>query len=108
MVHRRTETTPARTVEGVRRAALALLVVVVVVGGVPLRARASSGSDDSYSIGNGRHNKNVVENHSPEFNRGIQHITTVNAAGSTAVQASFCKWKFRHCRISQRAFVRAR
>jgi hypothetical protein len=105
MVHRRTETTPARTVKGV---ALPLLVVVVTVGGVPLHARAAYGSDDHYSVGNGRHNKNVVENFSPEFNHGIQHVTNVNVSGNTSVQASFCKGRFRHCRFNQRTVLRSR
>jgi hypothetical protein len=102
----RTETTPARAVKGGRCVTLTLLVVVVVVGGVPLRARADSGSNDRYSVGNGRHNKNIVENHSPTFNKGIQHITNSNIYGNTTSQTSFCKGRFRHCRISQRAFMR--
>jgi hypothetical protein len=105
MVHRRTETTPARTVKGV---ALPLLVVVVIVGGMPLRARAAYGSDDHYAVGNGRHNKNVVENFSPEYNRGIKHVTNTNVSGNTAVQAASCKGRFRHCFFNQRTVVRGR
>ncbi|MGH3374164.1 MAG: hypothetical protein ACRDP6_05455 [Actinoallomurus sp.] len=88
-----------------RRVPLVLLVALMVVGGMPVRVRAALVSDGD-GIGNGRHNRNSVNVHSPEYNRGIQHITNTNVGGMNNTQASFCKWRFRHCRISQRqAFV---
>jgi hypothetical protein len=88
---------------GGRRLTLVFLVGVVVVGGVPLRARAVIG-DGGVTVGNGRHNKNSVTINSPEFNHGIQHITNTNVGGGNNTEASFCQKKFRHCRISQRQF----
>ena len=96
-----------RTGAGGRRLTLALLLAVVVVGGMPLQARAalvSGGGGGPVTTGNGKHNRNAISVNSPEENFGIQHITNTNAGGGNNTQASFCKWKFRHCRISQRQF----
>jgi hypothetical protein len=95
---------PDRTVGGVGRVTLILLVVVVIVGGVPLRAGAALVSNGDGN-GNGRYNKNSVSVNSPTYSRGIQHITNTNVSGSTNTQAAFCKKKFRHCRINQRLNV---
>jgi hypothetical protein len=57
------------------------------------------------STGNGSHNRNEVSINSPTFNHGIQHITNTNVSGSTSTQASFCKKRFRFCRIHQRMVV---
>jgi hypothetical protein len=111
MVDRRTEGPPARTAA---RVTLTLLVLVVVLGGAPLRARAGTlpgawrgtgGGDGSYTVGNGSHNKNSIANFSPENNHGIQHVTNTTVGGSTNTQASFCKWRFRHCHFKQRIVV---
>lgn len=83
-----------------------LMLVVVLTGGLmPLRARAALGSDGPTNTGNGRHNRNSVSVNSPTINHGIQHVTNTNIGGIANTQASFCKWKFRHCRISQRQKV---
>ena len=95
---------PDPTVRGVGRVTLILLVVVVIVGGMPLRAGAALVADGNGN-GNGRHNKNSISVNSPQFNHGIQHITNTNASGFAANQAAFCKRKFRHCRINQRLNV---
>lgn len=89
---------------GARRLTLVVLVAVVVVGGAPLRARAAftSGGGGGVTAGNGRHNRVSVTINSPEFNRGIQHVTNTNVGGGNNTQASFCQKRFRHCRISQR------
>lgn len=105
MSHHGSDRPPDRAVGGVGRVTLILLVVVVIVGGVPLRAGAalvSHGNGNGNGNGNGRHNKNSLSINSPQFNRGIQHITNTNASGFAANQAAFCKRKFRHCRINQR------
>jgi hypothetical protein len=88
-----------------RRVPLVLLVAVVVAGGMPLRARAALVADDFHTGKGGRHNKNYVSTNSPQFNRGIQHITNTTVGGNIITQAAFCKKKLRHCRISQRAKV---
>jgi hypothetical protein len=86
-----------------RRLVPVVLVAVVVVGGVPLRARAALTSDGGgFAVGNGRHNRISVTINSPELNRGIQHVTNTNAGGGNNTQASFCQKRFRHCRFSQR------
>jgi hypothetical protein len=77
------------------------LVAVMVVGGMPVHARAALVSDGD-GVGNGRHNRNSVTVHSPQFNRGIQHVTNTNVGGVNNTQVSFCKGRFRHCWISQR------
>jgi hypothetical protein len=109
MVDRRTEGLPTRTAT---RVTLTLLVLVVVLGGTPLRSGAGtlpawrgSGGDGSYTVGNGRHNRNFVSNFSPTNNHGIQHLTNSTVGGNTNTQAGFCKWRFRHCRIKQRIVV---
>ncbi|GAB2849996.1 hypothetical protein GCM10027176_61410 [Actinoallomurus bryophytorum] len=104
MSHHGSDGPPERTVGGAGRVTLILLVVVVIVGGVPLRAGATLVTDGSGN-GNGRNNRNSITVNSPEYNHGIQHITNTNASGITNTQASFCKKKFRHCRISQRLNV---
>jgi hypothetical protein len=100
---------PTRTARGILRVALVLLVAVVVVDGLPLTARAAlwsgGGGGGGNSTGNGRHNRNSISINSPEFNRGIQHITNTNVGGGNNTQASFCQKRFRHCRISQRQFA---
>jgi hypothetical protein len=87
-----------------RRLILGALAALVVVGGVPLRARAALVSDGGggVTVGNGRHNRNSVTISSPEFNHGIQHITNTNVGGGNNTESSFCQKRFRHCRISQR------
>ena len=79
-----------------------LVVAVMVVGGMPVRARAGV-RFDHYRTGNGRHNRNSVSVNGPTFNHGIQHVTNTNVSGNTVTQAGFCKGRFRHCRISQRS-----
>jgi hypothetical protein len=92
---------PARRLRLARTATLALLVAVVVVGGLPLRARAD-GSGDRFVAGNGKRNKTFVSSRSPEINHGIQNITNTEVDGIANTQASFCKRRFKHCRIVQR------
>jgi hypothetical protein len=103
MSHSDNDGPPDHTVSGVGRVTLVLLVVVVIVGGVPLRAGAAlvAGGGSGNGNGNGRHNRNSISVNSPEFNHGIQHITNTNASGIAANQAAFCRKKFRHCRINQ-------
>ena len=106
MSHPDNDGPPDHTVSGVGRVTLVLLVVVVIVGGVPLRAGAALVSDGGGNgNGNGKYNKNSITANSPTFNRGIQHFNNTNISGSTNTQAAFCKWKFRHCRIVQRLTV---
>lgn len=93
---------PARTLA--RRVTVALLVTVVVVGGLPLRAYADH-SGDRFITGNGKFNKNLLSVRSPDFTHGIQHIVYTDIGGITNTQASFCKRKFRHCRMVQRLNV---
>ena len=104
MVRSQPRTPPANA--RARRPTLTVLVAVVtmVVTGAPLRARAALTSDGGggVTVGNGRYNKNSVTVNSPEFNHGIQHVTNTNVGGGNNTQASFCKKRFRHCRISQR------
>lgn len=80
-----------------------LLVAVMIVGGIPVRALAVPGFD--HDVGNGRNNRNSVAVNSPEFNRGIQHVTNTNVDGNNITEASFCKWRLHHCRLSQRAKI---
>jgi hypothetical protein len=97
---------PVRTVKGALRLTLVLLVAVVVVGGVPLTARAALGFDGGGNVvGNGRHNRVALTINSPEFSHGIQHIGNENAGGGNNTQAALCKKKVRRCRISQRLFT---
>ena len=108
MSHHGSDRPPDHTVSRVGRVTLVLLVVVVIVGGVPLRAGAalvSHGNGHGNGNGNGKYNRNSISVNSPEDNHGIQHITNTNAGGIAANQASFCKRKFRHCRINQRLNV---
>ena len=84
-----------------RRVPFVLLVAVTVVTGMPVRARAALVHDGN-GVGNGRHNRNSINVHSPQFNHGIQHITNTNVGGINNIQAAFCKGRFRHCRFSQR------
>jgi hypothetical protein len=101
MVRSQPHEPPAST--GARRLTLVLLVAAVGVAGVPLRARAALVSDGGGNVvGNGRHNRVSVTVNSPEFNRGIQHVTNTNVGGGNNTQAAFCQKWFRHCRISQR------
>lgn len=105
MVHSPVRKPPARTPVLARRVTVALLVAVVVVGGLPLRAYADhshSGSGDRFITGNGKFNENLLSVKSPEFNHGIQHPTITPVGGVNNIQAAFCKRKFRHCRIVQR------
>lgn len=106
MSHHGSDRPPDRTVRGVGRVTLILLVVVVIVGGVPLRAGAAlvSGGDGNGN-GNGRYNRNSITASSPTINHGIQHFNNTNIGGNTNTQAAFCKWRFRHCRIAQRLNV---
>lgn len=92
---------PVRTLTLARRVTVALLVAVVVVGGLPLRAYADH-SADRFITGNGKFNKNLLSVRSPQTNHGIQHTTYSDIGGITSTQASFCARKFRHCRIVQR------
>ena len=104
MSHHGSDRPPDRTVRGVGRVTLILLVVVVIVGGVPLRAGAALVSDGDGN-GNGRYNRNSITAGSPTINHGIQHFNNTNIGGNTNTQAAFCKWRFRHCRIVQRLNV---
>jgi hypothetical protein len=54
--------------------------------------------------GNGRHNRNVISDHSPTHNRGYQHTNNGNAGGSNPVQNALC----RHvavCNVSQKIII---
>jgi hypothetical protein len=104
MSHHGSDRPPDPAVRGVGRITLILLVVVVIVGGVPLRAGAALVSDGDGN-GNGRYNRNSITASSPTINHGIQHFNNTNIGGNTNTQAAFCKWRFRHCRIVQRLNV---
>jgi hypothetical protein len=78
--------------------------MAVAVGGAAAHAGAAVVADGGGAsrIGNGKFNKNSISINSPEENHGIQHMTNTLAGGNANNQAGFCKWRFRHCRISQR------
>lgn len=79
---------------------VAVMAVVAVAGGTPLHARAAS-RFDHHSTGNGRHNRINITVNSPTFNHGLQSVANTNVDGNTVTQASFCKGRFRHCRLDQ-------
>jgi hypothetical protein len=91
-----------------RRVTMPLVAVMAVaaVGGTPSRAHAAS-RFDHHSTGNGRHNRISITVNSPTFNHGIQNVSNTNVDGNTVTQASFCKGRFRHCRLAQRSGARS-